>query len=343
MTHTELLPHLRGPGASLSPGPTWPPPLCRPGAPALLGPRPPPLCPVASLTPLLSTCSIAAPLALLGIIPKAISLLTSDETWNTYYSWKEPLPMPFPQPQEIKANYFFEAKRIEPLRERGKNLEAIFNYAIYEKLAPQLLEEILSHLSDYLCFTEDSTIGNLVTLPLFLDECACANAGYFNRFKNGRRASLEKKMIQDAERTFPSKETLFLNYMSLGSGNLLQDFINIGLLIQADYPHIDVSLIDPILERCQKGTSPTLEQFNFLLHVAEQKGINLNVHTFSSITDYVQDNPSKKHHIISAIDFDCFDKAFSDILTARKTLDPNGTLYLAYGPNDRFLGKAYHL
>lgn len=289
---------------------------------------------------------VTVPFTLVGIMFKGLSLITSKETRDIYINWQNPLKAQFNNPDKILDNYFWDGRRIVGLAQRGANFVNLSTNAIEKGCASQLLDELLRHPREYLVETYDEVLGDQVWLPPSLNECSCVNSGNFNRFKNRRRLDLEKQLISDAIKSFPPSESIRLNYVGFGAGKLLQDFINIAKLMKAGYKDINVTLIDPILKSesakvksDKQALNPAVEQFNFLLKAAEQKGIKLQINQFKNITEYRKKFPKEKAHIISAIDFDDYDKAFNDIILCHQILHTNGKFYLSYSLHDFCFGS----
>ncbi len=277
------------------------------------------------------------PLALVGMVFKGLSLVTSPETRDIYTNWQTPLQPQFGNPDKIQDNEI----NGNGLKQRARNLTKLTEFAVAKGCAPQLLHELIHHPQEYMVATYDNISGDHVWLPPYLNECACVNSGNFNRFKNQRRTNLETQLVTDAVESFPPSEHFKLNYIGFGAGELLQDFINVGKLIEAGYSDLNIILIDPKLKEeivdvknGERISNPTLEQFKFLLEVAKQKGIKFQIQVFKNITEYRHAFPDEKAHCISAIDFDDYQKAFNDVTLCHQVLHDKGKFYLSYGIHD---------
>ena len=286
--------------------------------------------------------SVAAlPLTFVGLGFKGIGLMASREMREIYLNWQPPFQPPFGNPAKIPDNYSLEESRRAGLVQRAINSTDLMDFVTEEGCAFQLLQEFIRDPRGYMVATHDDFFGDHVRLPPYLVECSCVNNGNFNRFKNQRRTALEAQLVTDTVESFPPSEHFKLNYIGFGAGELLQDFINIGKLIEAGYRDLSIILIDPILKKediddqtGERVPNPSLKQFKFLLKVAEQKGMQLQIHVFKNITDYRNTFPTEKAHCISAIDFDDYQEAFNDVILCHQVLENSGKFYLSYGTRD---------
>jgi|GEM_PF-2095326 len=205
----------------------------------------------------------------------------------------------------------------------GLKINTALEFAMVNNLTAELLDEIINNLQDYVFEINSWIGGHTVNLLPFLSECSCVNSSNFNRCHNTRRQDLEKEILSYAEENLSIQEKL--HYLSLGSGGLLQDFVLIGKLLLQGYQDIEVNLVEPDLDE------RSLQQFNFLMLVAQQKGIKLTINHFTSIQECQVQQPQVKYQLISAIDFDDHETAFADVMTCQSLVASNGRFYLAYG------------
>lgn len=80
-----------------------------------------------------------------------------------------------------------------------------------------------------------------------------------------------------------------------------------------------------------------VDQFEFLLCAAKEKGVDLQINYLNSIKDYQR----KPVHLLSAVDFDDFNKAFDDIMTSQSLLHKSGAMFLSYGLYNWMFGKTH--
>jgi len=94
-----------------------------------------------------------------------------------------------------------------------------------------------------------------LTLLGFLEfsECSCE---HYNRFETEKRDKLERKLIDSLAKNSPDKERQ-IRLLSLGSGELLQDWILIGKLLREGFKDISIYFIEPD----QKLTDSKLQKF----------------------------------------------------------------------------------
>lgn len=165
-----------------------------------------------------------------------------------------------------------------------------------------------------------------------LNECACYSQ--FNRSKYPRREQIEQRIISGIHARFPLKQKL--NYLSLGAGGLLQDFVICANLILKGYS-LQINLIEP--EKDKQSFIEALKDFKQLMHIAAEKNTTLTVHCFSNIIDYIKEYPDEKINVASAIDFIFPIRNFNDLLLTHQTLDNNGIFYLSLHKHDYLFDK----
>lgn len=74
--------------------------------------------------------------------------------------------------------------------------------------------------------------------------------------------------------------TVSLNYLSIGSGKLLQDFIIVLKLLKVGYKNIQISLIEPNLSFLAQN------QFNWLALIAQELKAKITINYFNSVAQY---------------------------------------------------------
>jgi hypothetical protein len=155
-----------------------------------------------------------------------------------------------------------------------------------------------------------------VSVAPFLSECACS---YFNRKQGSRRNQLEIDILSQAKAQFPANTTEQINYLSMGVGEGLQDFILIGRLIKQGYRFVNVVLVDPHLR------TQSIRQLKDLNLLATKYNVNLKIEHYDSIQNF-SESCETKFHLIIGIDFENIFKSngFADVLYAHKLLDENG-------------------
>jgi|GEM_PF-6993851 len=190
----------------------------------------------------------------------------------------------------------------------------------------QSMEAILDAPQNYVAKQDDIFWDGSHRFILPFEECACCQSSHFDRTKNLCRSHLEDQMIADLkELHLGEKEQL--NYLSLGSGGLLQEVINIGKLIRAGRSNLNIFLVD-------KQTHPKLVGFFSALMktYAISHQSTVKVAYFETMNVLREEFPETKMNIISAIDYDDFenDKAIESAFQAQEMIAPFGKMYLAY-------------
>lgn len=254
------------------------------------------------------------------------------------------LKNPFPNGERVSA--WDEEKKAALQRYANANMtRAYWAMTIGHGAATRMLYSSLDNPQKELVLIE-TFLGSLQTALLpFLSECACCNSENFNRFVNTRRADFEEELIKNAIHYSPPLQDTEFRYLSIGSGELLQDFINVGKLIRAGYKKLDVTLVDPDFhenydtefyrmnpnsaESHKENLMMLKAQFSFLDYVAKEQGVDLKVSYFDSIHKV-----NGTFQAISVIDFDDFHKAFEDLMAATGHIAQDGRMYIGYGLYD---------
>jgi hypothetical protein len=169
-----------------------------------------------------------------------------------------------------------------------------------------------------------------------LGECACAQ-GTFERGWTPRRVQTESRILKELKRTPVLDAKKSLNYLSLGAGLLLQDFIICGLLLMAGYS-VFVRLIEK--NRTTPNYEQAYEQFKCLQLFAEGMGLTFVAESYSTLWDYMDRHPRERIDIGCAIDFDGYEvspRAISDFHLAYQLLAKQGFFYLSFKKSDFLL------
>lgn len=209
-------------------------------------------------------------------------------------------------------------------------------------LVRELYLEVVSHLDDYLAVkAEFLTAPSTVLHGVGLSECACYSGAY-NRFTSNRRAVLENALVQYITKAKPDKEGV-LQLLSLGCGDLLEEWVLLGRLVMEGYSNFQIVLVDPKLSVKYAHPSALQPFVDFFKHL---DGVKLSLLPFDSIDE--ADGELKKQGFqadaVLAIDYDEFGSASSskrsvlkareDLCTSFQYLQPNGVLLLGSGQND---------
>ncbi len=207
-------------------------------------------------------------------------------------------------------------------------LNALRKLVFKNDLKVQFVTTFLNDLKNFCVEVEPG----LTLLGSSLAECRCASSGNFNRFERTRRQHLEQHIVNRL--TLPTNEAL--NFLSIGSGRLLQDLILVFKLIEKGYTNINMHFVDGLYETAfeeldadhlvfNAGNMPDqdkkMAQVEAIAHLEPRAVVSaifknltkaykreFTVHFHQSAQEYFSTNPPKCH-IISAIDFDGFYKA----------------------------------
>lgn len=180
-----------------------------------------------------------------------------------------------------------------------------------------------------------------------LAECACGPV--FDRTKSDIRKNIEDRIIQEIEKRFPINKTI--NYLSLGSGYLLPDYIICARLIEKGYL-LRVILVDPEslpnekgeLDAVQAGFKNALAKFMELQAVAKEMGLSFSVEVYGNIMDFINKHPDDKIHAAHAIDFSAFSigsqiDMYDDVFLLHQILDKDGFFHLSLGDQEYFYNQ----
>jgi hypothetical protein len=173
-----------------------------------------------------------------------------------------------------------------------------------------------------------------------LKECACLNSKIFDRTSNNRRVGIEKRIIQNTKNRFSLEKHHNLNYLSLGAGFLLQDFIICAYLLLNGYS-LCVRLVEHSCESEQFREA--YQQFCCLQLYAEGMKLQFVVAYFPTILAYIKQHPLEQIDIGQAIDFDAYHfhpQSKMDLHFACQKLAHNGFLYFAIFHSDYILSSS---
>lgn len=206
-----------------------------------------------------------------------------------------------------------------------EDLELLYKTCEKMGLVKEFLFEVLSHDLDYIHGADTWGTPHNEFSPLNLEECACANSAY-DRLLTDRRYDFEQEFLQHIESTLPNKSET-VRVLSLGSGELLQDWKMIGLLLKEGYNNIDWVLVDPINSQ-EKAISRIENLKNFFSQI---KDAHVNITPYNAISDMPSDDTAKAHAML-AIDFD--EPNWEDFVASAKNLSGTGVLLLGTGQFD---------
>lgn len=159
----------------------------------------------------------------------------------------------------------------------------------------------------------------------FLCECACG--AYFDRTLYPRRTHMENNITCEALERFPVDTTTQLNYLSYGSGLLLQDFILIFKLILAGYA-LNIRLIE--IQSDSESFKNALRQLYLLSYAAAEKNLSFCISVFATAQEYRNKFPDHTIHVAHALDMPFL--PLVDLFAVYTSLQKKGFFYMA----DRF-------
>jgi len=214
------------------------------------------------------------------------------------------------------------------------------NPGLHDKNA--LIDVLASMLSD--CETKIEKKSGITSKKTFLNklphlkECACLDS-CFDRTKNSRRFDIETSVIQRTKNHFDKP---VLNYLSLGAGFLLQDFIICGYLLLNGYS-LCVRLIE---HACDKEEfSQAYQQFCCLQLYAHSMKLQFKANYFQTVLEYLREYPEEQIDVAQAVDFSAYyfsDDAKMDLQFIRQKLGDKGFLYFALVDTDLIFTSTHY-
>lgn len=260
-------------------------------------------------------------------------------------------------------NLFDDTTTIKLLNEVCNAVNNIYLTAERNGKFKLLFEDIANNPASWILTTINPFDNDKHSMLLpSLSECACQNDN-FNRVVNNRRATIESEIIKFIKSRFPQKRDQVIDYLSVGSGGLLQDFILIIKLMLLGYS-VNISLIgseytmhfqekidkehiitkEKYLELSSDRTksevpvylekSKALKQFEILLSAAKEFNIKIVVDVYETIDEFTK-LVKTPQDVITAIDHDQFyRKDFKHTIKAHQRLHPEGKMFLSFGAED---------
>lgn len=209
-------------------------------------------------------------------------------------------------------------------------MHSMFLQAIQNNHMQLFFKDFLHSYQSWLIYSYVKGSAEYSLLPA-LKECACK---YSDRFNNSRREVIEKSVLDFVAERFPLPAQSTIHYLSLGSGNLLQDFIIVGRLVLAGYQTLHVNLIDP--GYAGDFSKSTCDQFNLLSNLAKEMNVNLSM-SFHTSVDRYQQKALPPLDLVVAIDFEnFFNTGFDDVLKIHKLMEKQqqSRLFSSVGNHD---------
>ncbi|MBA2651025.1 MAG: hypothetical protein H0U73_01950 [Tatlockia sp.] len=208
----------------------------------------------------------------------------------------------------------------------GDAIIELLTSAHKHSLLRPIFEDFIAEPKSWLIPIEDVVTHKQTLLLPYLEECACTDGNAFNRYKNDRREQIENSIIQFAQNRFNKTSPTTINYLSLGSGYLLQDFFIIVKLMLEGYSVV-VSLVDPIYSKSVRANQ-ALKQFEFLMLAATEMNLSVTIRSFPNIEEFNR-SVNTPQDLVTAIDFDDIYGAFNDLMLAQESLHSKGRMFLA--------------
>ena len=130
-----------------------------------------------------------------------------------------------------------------------------------------------------------------------LSICQCAN------YPAALQSQTINRVSDAMEVSYPDKSKE-LSYVSIGSGGMLFDWLNIVKMIKNGYQHINISLIDPKYATLtsQKLTVMKTQFLATLTLFAHLKGSKVSVQIFDSTSRYLSTNSDEKVNVLMGVD-----------------------------------------
>lgn len=207
------------------------------------------------------------------------------------------------------------------------------NAAITDKTLNHLIKRFTFNPKKHI-YPEDGWDMRRNKLFPYLSECAC------NGHSREDRSEMEAQIIDFARSAYPPKDREEpLNYLSLGAGELLQDYIVVANLLFLRYSHIRIVLVDPYFER--RDSLLRIREFNRLITAAEEMGQRLEIFYYKSMDTYLEQDSLVPFELVVSIDFENIfkEKVFKDVLKAHQTLSETGKMFFSFDHNRLILNR----
>ncbi len=129
---------------------------------------------------------------------------------------------------------------------------------------------------------------------LGFNRCECAS------HTSKKREAIEEKILSEFTKLYPDKDMQY-HILSIGSGELLQDFLLLKSLVHLGYKNINITFVGPTFNNNHfKKLFLNIEDWTEKTN--QKKGIKLTVEKLSSVDDVLNSQPEKKYHCVYAID-----------------------------------------
>jgi hypothetical protein len=138
------------------------------------------------------------------------------------------------------------------------------------------------------------------------------------------REGIESAIVDQIKENFSELKERQLLIMSVGSGKLLQDYILMKKLIFLGFKNIELTLIDPLLEK--KNVDALIQLVNAK---NSNKGFNVSIQSFQNSEKCLSEDVQKKYHAIYGIDFIDLPSNWEMFLKAKERLNKVGFIYLS--------------
>jgi hypothetical protein len=198
----------------------------------------------------------------------------------------------------------------------GKGVDSVIPKTAVLAPSPTATAQLESFLQDI--NTHVSSLQDLVAIKTKFGKLIELSNTSLDRLTSPRRANIEAEMIKNIQIQLPNKREK-LRYLGTERGQgVLQDYINIGKLIQAGYENIEVVLLNVYAI----GDSEQ-QQMDLLTQVADERKIQLTM-TYTTTSPEIGD----LFHIIQAREFMGFELVFPLFHYYHGLLAPQGHFYL---------------
>lgn len=273
--------------------------------------------------------------------------------------------------KELKKlrNFFGDEGENHQLKKIGKDITHIFLIAQAKGALKFLFNDFISDLPNWLITLAHPFEGKHTSLLPSLSECACTNHDNFNRLMNNRRETIESEIIEYVKTRFSNPSGQVINYLSLGSGGLLEDFIIITKLMLLGYS-VNINIIGSGYiqyfktrlgmtqaitrteylkriatestddkERVYIEKNTAFKQFEILMLAASESDVKVTIDTFESVDEF-NNTIKTPQDLIAIIDHDNFYKhEFDNTIKAHKCLHPEGKMFLSFKKEDYTFSK----
>lgn len=138
------------------------------------------------------------------------------------------------------------------------------------------------------------------------------------------RELIENTILKKIVRIHPVCEKK-LNVLSIGSGRLLQDYLLLKKMMYVGYTGIDITMVDPVLtDKTKLGILAII-----IDKINRKNRHHISIQGYEKMQTCLEGDPSKKYHLIYAVDFEKVPFKSKMLWQIRSCLAEGGLLYVS--------------